>query len=57
MASTQIKIGNYTPLQTVGVGTFGKVKLAVHSLTGHKVAIKIVNRRKIANLDMVHQSY
>ena len=59
MASTQIKIGNYTPLQTIGVGTFGKVKckpfnlVAVHSHTGHKVAMKIVNRRKIAHLDMV----
>ncbi|KAI9330106.1 kinase-like domain-containing protein [Obelidium mucronatum] len=53
MASTQIKIGNYTLLETLGVGSFGKVKLAVHSQTGHKVALKIVNRRKIANMDMV----
>ncbi|KAJ3057179.1 Protein kinase [Rhizophlyctis rosea] len=53
MASTQIKIGNYTLLETLGVGSFGKVKLAVHSHTGHKVAMKIINRRKIANMDMV----
>ncbi|KAJ3389005.1 5-AMP-activated protein kinase, catalytic [Entophlyctis sp. JEL0112] len=52
MASTQIKIGNYTLLETLGVGSFGKVKLAIHSQTGHKVALKLVNRRKIANLDM-----
>ncbi|KAJ3332491.1 protein kinase, AMP-activated, alpha 2 catalytic subunit [Blyttiomyces sp. JEL0837] len=49
----QIKIGNYTLLETLGVGSFGKVKLAVHSQTGHKVAMKIVNRRKISNMDMV----
>ncbi|TPX58098.1 hypothetical protein CcCBS67573_g09189 [Chytriomyces confervae] len=77
MASTQIKIGNYTLLETLGVGSFAKVKreyifpifrhlvrnlnavakhkmpVAVHSQTGHKVALKIINRRKIANMDMV----
>ncbi|KAJ3191072.1 5-AMP-activated protein kinase, catalytic [Irineochytrium annulatum] len=47
MAQMQIKIGNYTLLETLGVGSFGKVKLAVHSHTGLKVAMKI------ANLDMV----
>jgi len=55
MASNKIKIGHYNLLQTIGVGSFGKVKLAVHSLTGHKVAMKIVNRRKIASLDMVNR--
>ncbi|KAJ3408578.1 protein kinase, AMP-activated, alpha 2 catalytic subunit [Chytridiales sp. JEL 0842] len=49
----QIKVGNYTLLETLGVGSFGKVKLAVHSQTGHKVAMKIVNRRRITNMDMV----
>ncbi|KAI8591209.1 5'-AMP-activated protein kinase catalytic subunit alpha-2 [Geranomyces variabilis] len=53
MASNQIKVGNYTLLETLGVGSFGKVKLAVHSHTGHKVALKIINRRRIATMDMV----
>ncbi|CAG8543697.1 13389_t:CDS:10 [Ambispora leptoticha] len=53
MASNKIKIGQYNVLQTLGVGSFGKVKLAVHSVTGHKVAMKFINRKKIANLDMV----
>ncbi|KAI8823376.1 5'-AMP-activated protein kinase catalytic subunit alpha-2 [Fimicolochytrium jonesii] len=53
MASTQIKVGNYVLLETLGVGSFGKVKLAVHSHTGHKVALKIINRRRIATMDMV----
>ncbi|KAI8813438.1 kinase-like domain-containing protein [Cladochytrium replicatum] len=53
MASAQIKIGNYTLLETLGVGSFGKVKLAIHSHTGHKVAMKIINRRRIASMDMV----
>ena len=37
---------------TLGVGTFGKVKIADHELTGHKVAIKILNRSKISTLDV-----
>ena len=33
--------------ETLGHGSFGKVKLAEHELTGHKVAVKILNRQKI----------
>ncbi|KAJ1994429.1 Protein kinase [Coemansia spiralis] len=53
MSSGKQKIGNYTVLQTLGVGSFGKVKLAVHSQTGHKVALKIIGRSKLAHSDMV----
>ncbi|KAL7668004.1 hypothetical protein ACOME3_008725 [Neoechinorhynchus agilis] len=38
---------------TLGSGTFGKVKKAKHCLTEHTVAIKILNRNKIKNLDVV----
>jgi len=38
--------------KTLGIGSFGKVKVAEHVLTGHKVAIKILNRRKIKAMDM-----
>lgn len=37
-----IKLG-----KTLGEGTFGKVKLATHILTGEKVAIKILEKQKI----------
>ena len=30
----------------------GQVKMAEHALTGHKVAIKILNRKKIKAMDM-----
>ncbi|CAM8965082.1 hypothetical protein QQ045_005349 [Rhodiola kirilowii] len=43
---------NYKLGKTLGIGSFGKVKIAEHVLTGHKVAIKILNRRKIKNMDM-----
>ncbi|KAF8049773.1 hypothetical protein N665_2118s0003 [Sinapis alba] len=43
---------NYKLGRTLGIGSFGRVKIAEHSLTGHKVAIKILNRRKIKNMEM-----
>ncbi|KAJ4900897.1 SNF1-related protein kinase catalytic subunit alpha KIN11 [Raphanus sativus] len=43
---------NYKLGKTLGIGSFGKVKIAEHLLTGHKVAIKILNRRKIKNMQM-----
>lgn len=48
-----IRIGHYILSKTLGTGTFGKVKLAYHQVTGHKVAVKILNRRKIKSLDVV----
>jgi len=52
-ANTQVKIGPYILGETLGIGTFGKVKIAFHQQTGHKVAVKILNRQKIKNLDVV----
>ena len=51
----QLKIGCYIFGQTVGHGTFGKVKLAKHELTGHQVAVKILNKQKIKNLDVAEK--
>ncbi|KAG9509954.1 5'-AMP-activated protein kinase catalytic subunit alpha-2, partial [Fragariocoptes setiger] len=47
------KIGHYILGETLGFGTFGKVKTARHQQTGHQVAVKILNRAKIKNLDVV----
>ncbi|KAI9288619.1 kinase-like domain-containing protein [Umbelopsis sp. AD052] len=49
---SRMRIGQYNIIKSIGVGSFGKVKLAVHSTTGQKVALKIINRKKIASLDM-----
>uniref|UniRef100_A0AC34RP60 Protein kinase domain-containing protein n=1 Tax=Panagrolaimus sp. JU765 TaxID=591449 RepID=A0AC34RP60_9BILA len=49
----QIKIAHYILKETLGVGTFGKVKVGLHEMTGYKVAVKILNRQKIKNLDVV----
>ncbi|OQV19619.1 5'-AMP-activated protein kinase catalytic subunit alpha-2 [Hypsibius exemplaris] len=48
-----VKIGHYILGETLGTGTFGKVKVARHQVTGHKVAVKILNRQKIKSLDVV----
>nr|CAI5844865.1 unnamed protein product [Callosobruchus analis] len=48
-----VKIGHYILGPTLGVGTFGKVKIGEHQLTKHKVAVKILNRQKIKSLDVV----
>lgn len=48
-----VKIGHYTLGNTLGIGTFGKVKIGEHQLTKHKVAVKILNRQKIKSLDVV----
>ena len=42
-----IKIGNYRLSKNLGTGSFGKVKLAINDITGHKVAVKILNKKKI----------
>ncbi|CAK4076612.1 unnamed protein product [Aphanomyces euteiches] len=47
-----VQLGHYRLGETLGTGSFGKVKLAEHEITGHKVAIKILNRNKIRSLDM-----
>ena len=41
------KIGPYVIGNTIGEGTFGKVKLAIHRPTGEKVAIKILEKKLI----------
>ncbi|KAJ8514810.1 hypothetical protein ONZ45_g7707 [Pleurotus djamor] len=44
------KLGEYTVIQDIAEGTFGKVKMAVHTVTGHKVAMKFISKA------VIHQS-
>lgn len=50
--TTQSRLGQYQLLKTLGEGSFGKVKLAIHQTTGQKVALKIITRRKLVARDM-----
>ncbi|KAF9011448.1 kinase-like domain-containing protein [Cyathus striatus] len=41
------KLGEYTVIQDIAEGTFGKVKMAMHTITGHKVAMKYISKAVI----------
>jgi 5'-AMP-activated protein kinase, catalytic alpha subunit len=43
-------IGNYVLTRNLGEGTFGKVKLGIHSQTGEKVAVKVLEKSKICDV-------
>jgi carbon catabolite-derepressing protein kinase len=49
---TEQRIGAYKIIKTLGEGSFGKVKLAVHQSTGQQVALKIIARKKLISRDM-----
>lgn len=49
---TMARIGQYNIIKTLGEGSFGKVKLAVHRGTGQQVALKIIARKKLISRDM-----
>ncbi|XP_042391442.1 SNF1-related protein kinase catalytic subunit alpha KIN10-like isoform X2 [Zingiber officinale] len=51
-SSADVVLQNYKLGKTLGIGTFGKFKIAEHLSTGHKVAIKILNRHKIKSMEM-----
>ncbi|GAB7350012.1 hypothetical protein MBLNU459_g0687t1 [Dothideomycetes sp. NU459] len=46
------RLGQYEIVRTLGEGSFGKVKLAVHKVSGQKVALKIILRQKLVTRDM-----
>ncbi|KAG5192447.1 SNF1-related protein kinase [Tribonema minus] len=45
-------IGHYRLIKTLGIGAFGKVKLGEHIHMGFKVAVKVMNKARIAHLGM-----
>lgn len=49
------RIGQYVLGETIGTGSFGKVQRAQHAITGHVVAVKVLNREKVKNLDMMQK--
>ncbi|KAI0778865.1 snf 1 [Trametes elegans] len=42
------KLGEYNVIGEIAEGTFGKVKMAVHTVTGQKVAMKYISKQAIA---------
>lgn len=49
--SSRVKsIGHYVLMKTIGEGTFGKVKLGTHILTGERVAVKVLEKERIVDI-------
>ena len=48
-------IGSYRITRTLGQGTFGKVKEGIHLFTGQKVAVKILEKDKITDVNDVER--
>ncbi|KGN50804.2 SNF1-related protein kinase catalytic subunit alpha KIN10-like isoform X2 [Cucumis sativus] len=53
--SIEVFLKNYKVGKILGVGSTAKVKAAIHKLTGHQVAIKILNHHKIAKMGLEHK--
>ena len=51
-ARTMNRLSQYRMIRVLGEGSFGKVKLAQHKVTGQEVALKIISRRKLISRDM-----
>eukprot|EP00181_Compsopogon_caeruleus_P005736 CAMPEP_0184680532 /NCGR_PEP_ID=MMETSP0312-20130426/3408_1 /TAXON_ID=31354 /ORGANISM="Compsopogon coeruleus, Strain SAG 36.94" /LENGTH=1313 /DNA_ID=CAMNT_0027130689 /DNA_START=79 /DNA_END=4020 /DNA_ORIENTATION=- len=49
------KVGKYLLFETLGHGTFGKVKLGVHEETGEHVAVKIMDKTHITQKSLTMQ--
>ena len=45
----RMKVGHWMLGKTLGEGTFGKVKLGVHLLTGERVAVKVLEKDRITD--------
>lgn len=46
------RLNQYVFVRNIGEGSFGKVKLARHRVTGQEVAMKAISRRKLISRDM-----
>lgn len=46
------ELPNYRLGKILGIGSFSKVKVADHALTGNVVAVKILSRQKLKNMDL-----
>jgi serine/threonine protein kinase len=49
LTKNESKLNDYKIEGTIGEGTYGKVKLATHIQTNEKVAIKFINKNKLAH--------
>ena len=53
--NSQRTIGDYMLHKSIGEGTFGKVKLGTHIPTGEKVAVKILEKKRIVDVSDIER--
>ncbi|XP_063713792.1 hormonally up-regulated neu tumor-associated kinase homolog A-like [Symsagittifera roscoffensis] len=50
------RVGNYLLGKTLGEGSFAKVREGLHTVTGEKVAIKVIDKRRAKEDSYVHRN-
>jgi len=50
-----IKIGDYMLENIIGVGSYGKVRLAYHSVTNEKFAVKVIEKSKLKSQKQINR--
>ncbi|KAJ3282388.1 NUAK SNF1-like kinase 1 [Rhizoclosmatium sp. JEL0117] len=53
-ATIEPRVGDYILTDTIGEGTFGKVKLGIHFQTGEKCAVKAIQKSKIKTVKQMN---
>ncbi|ORY37268.1 kinase-like protein [Rhizoclosmatium globosum] len=53
-AAIEPRVGDYILTDTIGEGTFGKVKLGIHFQTGEKCAVKAIQKSKIKTVKQMN---
>ncbi|KAJ3024062.1 UNVERIFIED_CONTAM: hypothetical protein HDU68_008338, partial [Siphonaria sp. JEL0065] len=54
LAPFELRIGDYILTETIGEGTFGKVKLGIHYQNGEKCAVKAIQKSKIKTVKQMN---
>lgn len=53
LSNTKLNMSEYKLLQTLGLGAFGRVRIAKHNISGEYVAIKSCKKHEIIKIKQV----
>ena len=55
MSARQLKVGNYKIGERLGEGTFGTVVKATHAIAGERVAVKVLEKKRMQQADDIER--
>tara|TARA_B100000768_G_C11019926_1_gene265708 strand:- start:140 stop:526 length:387 start_codon:yes stop_codon:yes gene_type:complete len=55
MSGRQLKVGNYQIGERLGEGTFGTVVKATHAIAGERVAVKVLEKKRMQQADDIER--